>query len=263
MTSKVWKVSNQSLLKLPRGPWWGLAIPHFFPGLFLLPQESGRAACCQQMKESAPAGKAQSTVVPSDLAPLVPWTGVLSNWALGTGSHTSQSGNQLEQKRTQPALWKLAKTGTHFMWKWGVPYLSEPWECRMGYFWKLGWELLLQTRNKSKWALWFTAAFHNCHSTSPFTSLRPGLCQCTWISGNHCGNTIGHNWNIGLRSMWRVIQSAMKKGAGHMPSPPSQRGSPTTCSILYKESSVPCASQTIRLTWELKRASQAPPWRFI
>lgn len=160
MTPKVWKVSNQSLLKLPGGPWWGLAIPHFFPGLFLLPQECGRAACCWQMKESAPAGKAQSTVVPSDLAPLVPWTGVLSNWAPGTGSHTSQSGSQLEQKRTQPALWKLAKTGTHVMWKWGVPYLSEPWECRTGYFWKLGWELLLQTRNKSKWALWFTAAFY-------------------------------------------------------------------------------------------------------
>ena len=90
--------------------------------------------------------------------------------------------------------------------------------------------------------------FKDCHSTSPFTSLRPGLCQCTWISGNHCGNTIGHNWSIGLRSVWRVIQSAMKKGAAHMPSPASQRGSPTTCSILYKESSVPYASQTTRLT---------------
>lgn len=71
-----------------------------------------------------------------------------------------QSGSQLEQKRTQPALWKLAKTGnSRYVEVRCAFYLSEPWECRTGYFWKLGWELLLQTRNKSKWALWFKAAF--------------------------------------------------------------------------------------------------------
>lgn len=159
MTPKGWKVSNQSLLKLPGGPWWGSAIPHFFRGLFLTPQECGRAACCRQMK-SLLCWKSPEHSGALWPGTMVPWTGVLSHWALGAGAHTSRSGSQLEQQRTHLLSGNLLRQGTDVMWKWGVPYLSEPWDCRTGYFWKLGWDLLLQTKKKSKWALWFKAAFY-------------------------------------------------------------------------------------------------------
>lgn len=98
-------------------------------------------------------------------------------------SHTSQPGSQLERQRTHLRSGNLLRQGTDVMWQWGVPYLSEPWDCRRGYFWKLGWDLLLQTKKKSKWALWFKAAFYWSASLGILKIDTPHLHLLSWGLG--------------------------------------------------------------------------------
>lgn len=158
-----WLLKYEMRAPKPAEAAWGSLVgpghPRFFPGLFLLPLERGGAHRVSRGRSLFLLEKPRAHPVPSDLAPLCtlnwhplqlgtwnrpsPQTGLGASWIpasfiLGTEEDsTCSSGN-------------LLRHGSEVMWKWGVSYLSEPWECRRGHFGKSSWELLLQKKTQPK-----------------------------------------------------------------------------------------------------------------